>query len=80
MVRTVRFAVDGERARSADSFATIGIERDRLFAFQKQALVHDIEHFEQRSLRRNVGRVVTDELAVRLRVRLTPNSQAEVHG
>ena len=36
MIRSVRFAVHGQRTSSANSFATIGIERDRFFA-AKQA-------------------------------------------
>jgi hypothetical protein len=79
MIRTVRFAVHVKRAGAANSFTTIRIESDRIFAGNNEPLVHDIEHLEQRSLRRNIRRIVIDELAVRLRVRLSPNSQFEIH-
>ena len=65
MIRPVRFAVDGERARAANALAAIGVERDRFFAATEQLFVHDVEHLEKRSIRRNIGRFVFDELAAR---------------
>jgi len=79
MVRPVCLAVNGERARAANAFAAIGVERDRFFAAQKQTLVHDVEHFEERSIGRNVRRIVLDELAARLSIFLAPNFELKVH-
>ncbi len=79
MIGAMRFAVDRERAGAADAFATIRIERDRLFAAADQAFVHDIEHFEKRRIRGNVGRFVLDELALRLGILLPPDFEFESH-
>ena len=79
MIGPMRFAVDRERARSANSFAAIGIKSDRFLAAQQQVLVHDIEHFEDRCVWRNVGRLVIDELSFRLSIFLTPDLQFEIH-
>jgi len=48
-------------------------------AAQKQLLVHNVEHFEKRGVRGNVARFVFDELALRLRILLPPDSKLEVH-
>jgi hypothetical protein len=47
-VRAVGFAADHQRARAADAFATIVVERNRVFAFVGEFLVHHVEHFEER--------------------------------
>ena len=41
-------AVDNETAHAADAFAAVVVEGDRVFAVGDQALVHDVEHFEER--------------------------------
>src|SRR2546426_913688 len=79
MIGTMRFSVDRERAGSANTLAAIGVERDWLLAASEQDFVQDVEHSEKRSVRRNAARVVIDEFARRLRVRLSPDSQVEVH-
>ena len=56
--RAVRDAVDHESARSANALAAIVLERDRLFAFQDQALVHHVQHLQQRHVRIHVVRFV----------------------
>ena len=45
------FTVDSERARSANSFAAIGVERDWFLAARHQIFIHDIEQFEERRVR-----------------------------
>src|SRR6202043_2850670 len=72
VVGTVRFAIDRQTAGTANSFAAIGIERDRIFSAQQQTLIYDIEHFEKRSLSGDIRRIAFDEFTVRFRVRLTP--------
>src|SRR5450432_1885415 len=79
MIGPVCFAVDRQRARAADAFATIGIECDRFLPAHGESLVDDIEHFEKRSIGRNVGGFVVNELALGLRVLLSPNAQFKVH-
>ena len=79
MIGTVRFPVNRERASSADSFATIRIERDRLLAFRDESFVDDVQHFEERRVRRNVRRLIFDKFAFRLRIFLAPDFEAKVH-
>ena len=79
MVRSVRFTVDGERAGAANTFAAIGVERDRFLAAREQIFIHDVEHFEKRRIRRNVFCFVIDELAARFCIGLTPNFESKVH-
>ena len=67
LVAAVRTAVDHQRAHAADAFAAIVIERDRLFALRDQLLVEDVEHLEERRVRRNLLDLVRDELAGRRR-------------
>ncbi len=42
------FAVDHHAAHAADAFAAIVVESDGIFALGDQALVDNIEHFEER--------------------------------
>ena len=80
MIRAMRFAIDRERAGAAEPFATIRIERDRFLILADEPLVHDVEHLEKRSVRRNARHFIRDELALRLRIFLPPDFQFEVHG
>ena len=50
--RSVGDAVDHESAGAADAFAAIVVERDRLFALFDQLLVENVEHLEERHVRR----------------------------
>ena len=79
MIRAVRFAIDREGARPADSFATIRIERDRFLILADKPFVHDVEHLEKRSVRRNARHFIRDELALRLRIFLPPDFEFELH-
>src|SRR5206468_3596493 len=65
--------------RSASCFG-IGIEfASGAEPAREQILVHDIEHFEKRCVRRNVACFVNQQFAARLSIFLTPDPQAEVH-
>ena len=75
----MRFAIHRERTGPANSFATIGIERNRFFAAQQELLIYDVEHFEERSIWRNIGRLVVDETTLRLSIFLPPDLEFEVH-
>src|SRR5881296_1010713 len=46
-IGSVGFAIDRERAGAANSFATIGVERDRFLAGPEQIFVQNVEHFEK---------------------------------
>jgi hypothetical protein len=71
--------VNGERARAANAFATIGVEGDRFFATPEQIFIYDVEHLQKRSVRRNIVRFILDELAARFRVLLSPDAKFEIH-
>ena len=75
----MRFAVDGQRTHAANSFAAIGVERDRLLAVIRQSLVDDVEHFEKRHVFVDVIDLVIDETAFCLLILLTPDAKTELH-
>src|ERR1043166_8779320 len=75
----VRDAVDDERARAADAFATIRIERYWFVTFRDQPLIHRVDHFEERHVRDNLRGFIFDDLAGTVPVFLSPNSEYEIH-
>ena len=77
--RPVRAPVDVQAARSADAFAAIMIERDRVFALPGQSEIEHVEHLEKRHVRRNVGKLVGDEPALAVPVFLPPDFQRNAH-
>ena len=77
IVRPMRLAVDHHAARAADPLAAIVIERDRLFALCDQLFVEDVEHLEERRMRRDVRDLVGDERALRLAVLLAPDVERQ---
>ena len=60
---TVRHAVDHHPARAADALAAVVVERDRLLAVEREPLVHDVEHLEERHVGVDAGHVVRLERA-----------------
>ena len=80
MIRAMRFAVDRERAGAADSFATIGIERDRFFASRRSARSFTMSSISRNDVFGEISRrFVVDELAFRFRVLLSPDFELEIH-
>ena len=63
MIGTMCFAVNSERTGSADAFTAIGIKRDWYLDASEQMFVEDIEHFEERRMRRYVTHFVIDQFA-----------------
>src|SRR5262249_1608034 len=80
MIGTVWFAVNGERASAANTFAAIRVERDWFVSTSHQSLIENVQHFYQRRVRRNVARFIINEFAWRLSVLLSPDLEFEVHG
>src|SRR5262249_17394004 len=78
--RSVRATVDHHRARAADAFATVVVERDRFAAVGDQSLVDDVEHLEERHLGRDVGGVDLLERTLGVGARLAPDVGVESHG
>lgn len=80
MIRPMRLAINRQRAGAANAFTAVRIERDRFFSALDQVLVNDVEHFEKRSVRRNVVYFIIDESSFRPRVRLSPDLEVKIHG
>ena len=76
---TVRPPVDDEAAGPADALAAVVVEGDRVFALEGEGLVEDVEHLEKGHLGIDVGRLVGDEAAFRLRVLLPPDLERDLH-
>jgi hypothetical protein len=74
-LRAVRDAVDHQAAHAADALAAIVIERDRLLTALDQALVHHIQHFEERHFLADIRSFVLDHSAFGLSVLLAPDVQ-----
>jgi hypothetical protein len=66
-------AVDHEPAGAADPFAAVVLEGNRLLALLHQALVDHVEHLEERHMLVDALRLVTDDLAGRGGVLLSPD-------
>ena len=50
LLRPVRLTVDHDAAGAADALTAVVVERDRLFALDREVLVHLVEHLEERCL------------------------------
>jgi hypothetical protein len=55
------------------------IEGNRIFALMDEGFVEDVEHFEKRHVRVDVGALVTDHAAGVLGVFLAPDVKCEFH-
>jgi len=73
-------AVDHHMAGSANPLAAIAGKGDRLLALPGQAVVHDIEHLQERSLRGDFRGVNLDKLALIRGRLLLPESEMKIHG
>src|SRR5262245_26807724 len=78
-IRPMRHAVDHHAARSADPFAAIGVERNRILALGDEALIDDVEHLEERHVRIGLGGVVHQPSRLR-RGSLPPDFQLYANG
>ena len=78
-VGPVRDAVDHQAAHAADALAAVGVERDRVLALAHQAFVDDVEHFEERHVRRDVGGRVVLETAGGIAAGLSPDFEVQSH-
>ena len=48
-------AVDDQPARSADAFAAVAVERDRILPCPGEPFIEDVEHLEKRHVRSQGG-------------------------
>src|SRR5437764_1109612 len=75
--RAVRLAVDHHPARAADALATIVVEGDRLLVVENEALIHQVEHLDERHVRAHAGNVVSLERTGRGGRSLPPGGQRD---
>jgi hypothetical protein len=73
----VRATIDHQRAHAANAFAAIVIERDGFFALRDQLLVEDVEHLEERRVRRHIADLVGDEATQGGAILLAPDVERE---
>ena len=78
LLAAVRHAVDGEGAHTADTFAAVVVEHDGFLAFVHEFLVHDVEHFKERSLIRDVLSLVGFNAALSLSILLAPDLERKI--
>jgi hypothetical protein len=71
--------VDHHTTSAADPFPAIVIEGDWCVTAFGQSLVHDIEHFEERHVRTDVGCRVRLEAARLIGTGLPPDPKREAH-
>ena len=75
----VSLTVNHQTTHTANPFAAVVVEGDRLLAIVEQTLVHDVQHLEERHVRRDALGFVFLEPAVVLRATLPPYVQHEIH-
>ena len=68
----MRRTVDVERTHTADTFAAIVVEDERLLAFAYELLVHNVERLKERGVVGNVLQLVCVEVTLFLRAVLLP--------
>ena len=78
MVRTVRHTVDDERAHATDTFAAVVVEGEAFLALLHLFFVHDVQHFQEGHVRRNIVDLDSFELSLGLGILLTPNLQSQI--
>ena len=74
----VGYAVDGERAHTADTLAAVVVEVNGLLALVYELLVHDVEHLEEGSLIRDVLGLVGFDTALSLSILLAPDFERKI--
>ena len=77
--RPMRHTVDHHAAAAADALAAVMLECDRLLALFLEVHVHQVDHLEERGIRRDIARLVGLEAARAPGVGLTPHLQREIH-
>jgi len=75
----VRSTVDDDAAHPADAFATVVVERDRLFVLGRELLVQHVQRLEEAHVLGDAVQLVTLEVALGLRVRLPPDVECDLH-
>jgi hypothetical protein len=78
-LRAVGLSVDVERAHAADALAAIVVECYGLIAFEDEAFVEDVQHFQEGHVGRDIGNGILNNLPCILRAALAPDLQGEFH-
>ena len=76
----MRHAVDQETAGAANSLAAIVFERDRGLALVLEVFVQQVQHLEERHIRRNALHLIVSKRAGRFVALLPPDFECKVHG
>jgi len=74
----VGLAIDHQRARATNTFATIVVEHDSFLAVIDETLIQDVEHLEERCLVADLFDGVILEVSRIIRALLAPHAQGEV--
>ena len=80
MYFAVRYAVDQKTASAADSLAAIVLKGYGGLALSLEIFVEQIEHLQERHVRRHTLHLVGGECTGHLGVLLPPDFECEVHG
>ena len=79
LLRAVGLPVDHHPTGTADSLSAVVLEGDRLPVVEREAIVDDIEHLEERSVRTDAGSEVLLESSRTVRPVLTPDAKCYIH-
>jgi hypothetical protein len=75
----MRPPIDHEAARPANTFTAVRVEINWLIPRLDQPFVEDVEHFQERHIRRNVVKLVVLKAALSVWASLTPDAQFDAH-
>ena len=72
-------SVDVQRAHTTDTFAAVMVEYDRFTAIVNDLFIQDIQHFEERSIARDIFHLICFKSTFCFRAFLTPYLQCETY-
>ncbi len=75
----MRDSVDDERTHTANAFAAIRVERNRLLSALDQSLVHHVEHFQKGHIFEDIRCLVSFEAPGHPGILLPPNFESQIH-
>ena len=79
-LRTVRYAVNGQRAHAANAFTAIVVKVDGFLVVGDESFIDDIEHFQEGGVLGDIGRFVGFDAAFGLGIFLTPDLEGKIEG
>jgi hypothetical protein len=79
-VGAVGFAIDDQRAGSADAFTTVMVEGDRFLSLESQVFIHHIQHLQKGHVGIELRGFIGLESAGIRGVLLSPDFESDFHG